>query len=59
MSSNDAAVHLLTSTGGVRLQPADAQDPFEALDDLMQVVEALCPTWPDRDVFSDAAAFVL
>lgn len=23
-------------------------DPFEALDGLMTVVEALCPTWPER-----------
>jgi len=23
------------------------RDPFEVLDDLMQVVEALCPTWQD------------
>jgi len=27
------------------------RDPFEALDDLMVVVEALCPTWPHRESF--------
>jgi hypothetical protein len=24
-------------------------DPYRALDDLMAVVEALCPVWPSRD----------
>lgn len=26
-----------------------ARDPFAQLDDLMLVVEALCPRWPPRD----------
>jgi len=26
-------------------------DPFEALDDLMVVIEALCPRWPPRESF--------
>jgi hypothetical protein len=31
--------------------PSEHQrDPFAALDDLMTVVEALCPKWPDRDI---------
>jgi hypothetical protein len=59
MSSNDVALHPLTSTGGVSSEPAHPRDPFEALDDLMQVVEALCPAWPNRDVFPDSAAFIL
>ncbi|MBI2317504.1 MAG: hypothetical protein HYY28_16395 [Betaproteobacteria bacterium] len=29
--------------------PASAEaDPFRTLDDLMTVVEALCPVWPQR-----------
>ncbi len=27
------------------------RDPFEELDDLMVVVEALCPRWPEREGF--------
>jgi hypothetical protein len=27
---------------------AISRDPFEALDDLMTVIEALCPVWPYR-----------
>ena len=36
-----------------------ARDPFEALDDLMTVVEALCPRWPSRGTFSDSAIFLI
>ncbi len=35
------------------------RDPFEALDDLMTVVEALCPVWPQREVFADSSRFLL
>lgn len=59
MSSGDLALHPLSSTGGVESPAADSRDPFEILDDLMQVVEALCPTWPSRETFPDAAAFEL
>ncbi len=59
MSSSDGALHLLSSTGGANSPPTDSRDPFEVLDDLMQVVEALCPTWPPRELFPDTAAFKL
>jgi len=36
---------------GVRRIPQRPEDPFRALDDLMAVVEALCPTWPERKPF--------
>jgi hypothetical protein len=29
----------------------DGREPFAALDDLMVVVEALCPQWPARASF--------
>lgn len=35
------------------------RDPLEALDDLMSVVEVLCPTWPTRPTFADAGPFIL
>jgi len=59
MSSSDVALHPLSSTGGVSSPTADSRNPFEVLDDLMQVVEALCPTWPPRELFPDTAAFKL
>jgi len=36
-----------------------ARDPFDALDDLMTVVEALCPQWPERKTFSGSAIFFI
>jgi hypothetical protein len=29
----------------------DHRDPYEILDDMMAVVEALCPEYPEREVF--------
>lgn len=57
MSLND--LHLLAGDGGIDESPVDSRDPFEALDDLMQVVESLCPTYRQRDTFSDRAIFKL
>lgn len=45
--------------GGLKPSPPPAGDPFEALDDLMVVVEALCPTWPPRPIFRDSGHFRL
>ena len=37
--------------GGVCRAPTRPEDPFRALDDLMAVVETLCPQWPEREPF--------
>jgi len=42
---------LFAADGGVGRVPTCQEDPFRALDDLMAVVEALCPTWPERRPF--------
>lgn len=34
-------------------------DPYLALDDLMVVVEALCPVWPERELFVDGGEMLL
>lgn len=49
----------LVREGGLPPQPSNAEDPFKSFDDLMAVVEALCPTWPERAIFSDSARFLL
>jgi hypothetical protein len=36
-----------------------SRDPFVALDDLMCVVEALCPRWPERPTFEASTVFLL
>jgi len=43
------ARHLLAANGGLEQQLGRPADPFAALDDLMVVVEALCPRWPARE----------
>jgi hypothetical protein len=44
---------VLVAEGGAAVVPdPGGRDPFEVLDDLMSVVEALCPSWPPRPAFS-------
>ena len=46
--------------GGITHVPEDTgRDPFEALDDLMTVIEALCPVWPNREIFSCTDQFLI
>ncbi len=47
----EARVVLLVGDGGAPAGPPRDGDPFEALDDLMTVVETLCPVWPPRSGF--------
>lgn len=59
MSSDEERRHPLSSEGGLAVRPVMARDPFEAIDDLMQVVEALCPRWPNREPFLASSVFKL
>lgn len=46
--------------GGIAHVPAAAtRDPFEELDDLMTVIEVLCPVWPNRELFSSTNRFLI
>jgi hypothetical protein len=46
--------------GGITHVPAaTSRDPFEAFDDLMTVIEALCPVWPNRETFSSTDRFLI
>ncbi len=38
--------------GGIPGPPSEPADPYAALDELMAVVESLCPRWPERSLFS-------
>jgi hypothetical protein len=50
----------IASDGGITHVPAAAdRDPFETLDDLMTVIEALCPIWPRRGIFSSTDRFLI
>lgn len=50
--------HSVLLGSGVQESPApqvsSSGDPYLALDQLMVVVEALCPVWPSRPTFVDA-----
>ncbi len=52
-----ATKHIFAGEGIVVVAPHDERDPFEVLDDLMAVVEGLCPEWPQRDVFKQHGLF--
>jgi hypothetical protein len=45
--------------GGLPAVPQREDDPYRALDDLMVVVEALCPVCPQRGTFPSDAKFLL
>ena len=47
----------LSSGDAVPVRPTSLRDAFEILDDLMSVVEVLCPIGPQRVIFSDTADF--
>ena len=50
----------LAGDGGVSAPVfATEYDPFWKLDDLMAVVEALCPVWPRREPFVDGGRMLL
>lgn len=59
MKSTEPAEQPLAGGGGVSMPQQSARDPFEVLDDLMSVVEELCPVWPSRPTFSDSDQFKL
>lgn len=49
----------LAAEGGVRAAIGEAADPYQALDELMAAVEALCPRWPERPPFPSSARFLM
>jgi hypothetical protein len=60
MSSRDTPVSIFAAEGGLPAAPVEpTQDPFRTLDELMVVVEALCPVWPDRPTFEGSTRFLL
>ena len=58
-SSKKSTEALLAADGGVRAPLRVDEDPYRTLDDLMVVVEALCPVWPERGTFVDGGKMLL
>jgi hypothetical protein len=40
-------------------RPADAADPYVAFDELMVVVESLCPRWPEKEASRVTVGYLL
>lgn len=49
----------IAAEGGLPAAAPCGDDPWRALDELMVVVEALCPVWPERATFRGDARFLL
>ncbi len=49
----------IAGDGGVHVPVTAPEDPYRTLDDLMAVVEALCPKWPTRGTFVRADKMLL
>ena len=58
-SSANAGQHPIVAEGGVPYKAETDRNPFDALMDLMIVVEALCPTWPPRETTKDGDYWLL
>ena len=50
---------LLVASSGIVAAVTSEREPYEALDDLMSVIEALCPRWPRREISSGKGKFLL
>jgi hypothetical protein len=58
-SSNKPVEQPFVEAGGIDLPHARQDDPYRALDELMVVVEALCPKWPERELFRTSEKMLL
>ncbi len=59
-ASDNDRMETLTGNFHSGIAPArSARCPYAQLDDLMTVVEALCPVWPSRPVMRDQSRFRL
>jgi len=44
---------------GIEVPIVPDEDPYRALDELMAVVEELCPVWLEREAFFDSGKMLL
>lgn len=47
---SDTPRHILSGGAVAPREPVPVDDPYRVLDDLMAVIEALCPVWPPREI---------
>jgi hypothetical protein len=58
-SLNSSDDQPFANDGGMKSPAAVEADPYRVLDELMVVVEALCPIWPKREIFRDSGKMLL
>jgi hypothetical protein len=49
----------IAADGGRSSPESDAREPMQRLDELMMVVEALCPVWPPRPPHQEGGRLLL
>lgn len=49
----------LAAEAGLSAPPPAGEDPWRTFEEVMAVVEALCPEWPQRPTFPQDAKFLL
>lgn len=59
MSATSGTQPLVQDAGVPWNSGQTSTDPFVALDDLMCVVEELCPRWPERPTFQASRVFLI
>jgi len=52
MKSAKSSQYPFAAEGGLESRPSEATDPFKRLDELMAIIEASCPTWPEHQCFT-------
>jgi hypothetical protein len=58
-SSANSTDQPFANSAGIKVRLVQDEDPYRVLDDLMVVIEALCPVWPERGTFVDAGKMLL
>jgi hypothetical protein len=58
-SSSKPSDQPFANGAGIQAPVAPDEDPYRALDELMAVVEELCPQWPERGVFINSDKMLL
>lgn len=59
MNSSRPPDQPLSNGAGIETPRIPEDDPYRALDELMAVIEILCPEWPERGTFVDSGKMLL
>ena len=57
--SADPAESPFAASAGLAVPARHLDDPYRRFDELMAVIEVLCPVWPEREYFKDGGQLLL